>query len=178
MKLCILGLLLVIGPAVSCKIIPLDESPTPPLEQLSIGTTDISNWQPQASMTVYVGTDLYNFNDGGATKYLDKKCLKTGVQTFEQNSEIVKTMVMDFGTNENATAMYTEEQLDNAGSTLKDPVFPDSTAFFTSNLGGGTTYAHFDNFYIEIAVAGFSDQSLAMNTADMFLGLYEKKIGM
>lgn len=169
-------LLAIIGSAVSCRIVAIDYD-TPPLEQLEIGAAEISNWKPESKMKVYIGDKLYDFNDGGAPKYLDKGCIKTGVQRLNgQNQAMVETIVMDFGKNINATAMFSETQINNIGKSIDDPVFPDTTVSITSVLGGVSGCAHFDNFYFEISVTGFSDQVLALKTFDLFLGLYAKKI--
>jgi hypothetical protein len=177
-RLIVAAMLFLAGSAGSCRFVALEDKGTPPLEQLEIGKAEISNWQPEAEMKIYIGTELFDYNNGGAPKYLDKGCLKTGVQRLNgQNSAIVDVMVMDFGTGDNATAMFKEIQMNNVGSSINDPVYPDTTVSVISVLGGVSGVARFANFYIEMSVTGFSDQVLALKTFDMVLGLYAKKIG-
>lgn len=172
------AVLLIIAGVVSCKLVALDYD-TPPLEQLEVGATEISNWKPEATMKVFIGDKLYDLIDGGAPQYLDKGCKKTGFQRLTgPNGASVEIKIMDFGKDINATAMFTEMQMNNVGQTVKDNAFPDTTSNVVPNMGGVSGYAHFANYYFELAVTGFSDQALAISTYDMFFRLFEKKLNM
>lgn len=169
--------LFVMLPALTgCRLLPVTNM-SPPLTQMALTREDISSWVPQADMDIYIGTQLFDYNDGGAPQYLDKGLIKTGVQTFDgQNNTMVKSMIMDFGKDSNTVAIFLEKQMQKAGETVSDPIYPDSVAFMTLVLGGVQGYCHYKNFYFEISATGFSDNTLAIQTFDMFFNLYRKKV--
>jgi hypothetical protein len=162
-----------------CRLMALSDMPNPPLEQIKINEGDISNWAPEAEAQIYVGTQLFDYNDGGAPQYLEKGCIKTSVQRLNgQNGTMVESMIMDFGKESNAIAMFQEKQIQNAGRTIKHPEYADSVVSLVTVLGGVHGFAHYGNFYFEIIVTGFSDITQAMQTFDLFFGLYRKKINV
>lgn len=161
-----------------CRLLPITEM-SPPLTQLSLADKEAGgNWTPQSDMTVYIGTQLYDFNDGGAPPYLEKGCIRTGVQVFDDpnNGTLVNSIIMDFGTDSNAVSMFNEKKIQNAGQTIKDPQYPDSVAFMVLVLGGVQGYGHYKNYYFEISPTGFSDNTLAIQTFDQFFTLYRNKV--
>ncbi|MBN1129102.1 MAG: hypothetical protein JXA71_08950 [Chitinispirillaceae bacterium] len=159
-----------------CRLLPVTEM-SPPLTQLAISNDDISNWNPQEEMKIYIGTQLFAFNDGAAPQYLEKGLIKTGVQTFESlNNNTVNAMIMDFGSDSNAIAMFLEKRTQFAGQTIKDPLYPESVAFQMIVLGGVDGFAHYKNYYFEISATGFSDMAQAVQTFDLFYNLYRKKV--
>jgi hypothetical protein len=168
-----LGTALVLG----CKLMPTSTS-TPPLEQLKIANSEISNWQPQGDMQIYIGSQLYGLNDGGAPQYLRKGCIKTGWQVMNGPSgESAQNMVMDFGTSAAAEDMFAEKKSQNSASALRDSKYSDSTVIVANDLGTITGYAHFYNYYFEIGLTNFSNPQDAIKTLNQFLGLYEGKLG-
>jgi hypothetical protein len=159
-----------------CRLLPVTDM-SPPLTQMAISREDISSWVSQADMKIYIGTQLFDYNDGGAPQYLDKGMIKAGAQTFDgQNNTLVRALIMDFGMDSNSIAMFIEKQIQNAGQIIKDPIYPDSVAFMTLKLGGVQGYSHYKNYYFEISATGFSDIALAIQTFDMFFNLYRKKV--
>jgi len=159
-----------------CRLLPVTDM-SPPLTQMALTGDDISSWKPQADMKIYIGTQLFDYNDGGAPQYLDKGLIKTGVQTFDgPNNTVVCSMIMDFGKDSNAVAIYIEKQIQNAGQAVNDPIYPDTVAFMTLAMGGVQGYCHYKNYYLEISATGFSDHALAVQTFDMFFNLYRKKV--
>ncbi|MBN1130534.1 MAG: hypothetical protein JXA71_16195 [Chitinispirillaceae bacterium] len=162
-----------------CRIMALSDMPNPPLEQIKINDGDISNWTPEADAQIYVGTQLFDYNDGGAPQYLEKGCIKTSVQRLNgQNGSMVESMIMDFGKQENAIAMFQEKQIQNAGRTISHPEYADSVVSLVTVLGGVHGFTYYGNFYFEIIVTGFSDIAQALQTFDLFFGLYRKKINV
>lgn len=159
-----------------CKLVPLFSS-TPPLEQLKIGSGDISNWHPDGDMKIYIGSELFSYNDGGAPQYLSKGLILTGVQNITgPNQGTVISIIMDFGTDTNAIAMYKEKRTQNAGNIILNPKYPTTEVFVVSVLGGVTGYANYYNYYFEISVIGFNYQEDALKTLNQFIGLYFEKI--
>lgn len=147
------------------------------VKQLEIVRSDLSGWIPQDYMRIYEGTELYDYMDGAAPQYLDKGVQTTGAQVFDgQNSTRVSSMIMDFGRDSNAVAMFLEKKTQNVGQTIFDPLYPDSVAFMTLVLGGVQGYGHYTNFYFEIAAIGFSDITQAIATFDTMLAWYIQKI--
>ncbi|MCU0608267.1 MAG: hypothetical protein MUF22_00680 [Chitinispirillaceae bacterium] len=162
----------------ACKFMPVDSS-VPPLQQMKISETEVSNWAPESEMGIYVGTQLYDLIDGGAPQYLEKGLIKTGHQVIKgSDDQQVESYVYDFGTPAKALVMYKEMKLQIAGSLINDLTYPDSLVCVKAVMGGVTGYAHFSNYYFEINVNGFSDQQFAVKTLDLFLGLYAKKCGI
>jgi hypothetical protein len=161
---------------VDCKFVPMNSS-TPPLEQLKIASSEISNWRPEGDIKIFIGSELFTYNDGGAPQYLSKGLVQTGVQrVIGPDNAIVVCMVMDFGTDDNATEMYKEKKMQCVGNTLPDPRYPVTDVTVKSILGGVTGYAHYFNYYFEIDVKGFNYQEDALKTLNQFLGLYFEKI--
>jgi hypothetical protein len=175
-KILLLSIVLPLTGMLNCKFVPLISS-TPPLEQLKISTSEISNWRPEGDMEIYIGSELFSYNDGGAPQYLNKGLIQTGVQRISgPNQGIVSSMIMDFGTENNAIDMYNEKRIQNAGSTIPDPKYPISDVTVTSVLGGVTGFANYYNYYFEISVTGFIYPEDALKTLNQFLGLYFEKI--
>jgi len=160
----------------NCKFVPMNSS-TPPLEQLKITSSEISNWRPEGDIKIYIGSELFGYNDGGAPQYLSKGLVQTGVQRIAGLGQaLVVSMVMDFGTENNATEMYTEKKIQCVGNTIPDPRYPATDVTVKTDLGGVTGYAHYYNYYFEINVSGLNYQEDALKTLNQFLGLYFEKI--
>jgi hypothetical protein len=148
-----------------------------PVKQLEIKNNDLPGWIPQDYMRIYKGTELYDYMDGAAPQYLDKGVQTTGAQWLDgQNNTLVQSMIMDFGRDSNAVAMFLEKKTQNVGQTVFDPQYPDSEAFMTLVLGGVQAYGHYTNFYFEIAAVGFSETTQAIATFDTMLAWYIQKI--
>lgn len=147
------------------------------VKQLEIKNNELPGWVPHDTMGIYEGTELYNLIDGGAPQYLEKGVMTTGYQVLDgQNDRAVYSMIMDFGRDSNAVAMFLEKKTQNVGQTVLDPQYPDSVAFMTLVLGGVQGYGHYTNFYFEIAAVGFSDSTQAIATFDTMLTWYIQKI--
>ena len=176
MLLCIFSLLAVAVATGGCKFLPAATS-TPPLEQLKVASSEISNWQPQGDMNVFIGDQLTSFNDGGAPDYINRGCIKTGVQVINGPAgQSAQSIVMDFGTKEKAETMFQFKQSD-ISSGLPDSKYPDVTVAIQTTQDGITGYAHFYNYYFEIGLTKFNNPQDAIKTFNQFIGLYEGKLG-
>jgi hypothetical protein len=161
--------------AIGCKIMPSQTS-TPPLDQLKIAANEISNWQPQGDITLYIGDQLTNFNDGGAPEYLSKGCIKTGVQVINgPNGRSAQAIIMDFGTDDKAVEMF-RQKASTIASPLPDDKYNATNVSVQTTLDGVTGYAHFFNYYFEIGLTKFNNPQDAVKTLNQFLGLYEGKL--
>jgi hypothetical protein len=147
------------------------------LENLNIKKGDISNWNPESDMTVYVADNLYELIDGGATPYLEKGVIKTGYQrlTGPENT-IVECYIFDFGSEAKALAMFEQKKKERVNDTVKDIAYTDSIVVVSPVLGGVSSSAHSGSFCMELNVTGFHSQTLALETLDFFLGFYRNKI--
>jgi hypothetical protein len=161
---------------IGCKFLPAPSS-TPPIEQLKMSSNEISNWQPQGDMTVYIGDQLYGFNDGGAPEYLSRGCIKTGVQIVNGPSgRSAQAIVMDFGTDKGAKAMF-DWKLKSVSTPYQDlGGYADTALVIQTTLDGVTGYAHFFNYYFEIGLTKFDNSENAVKTLDQFLGIYNRKL--
>ena len=147
------------------------------VKQLAIKNNELSGWIPRDTMRIFRGAELYDYMDGAVPQYFEKGVITTGAQILDgQNSTRVKSMIMDFGRDSNAVAMFLEKKAQNTGRIIGDPIFPDSVAFMHLILGGIQGYGHYSNYYFEIAADGFSDTAQAIPVFDTMLTWYIQKI--
>jgi len=174
-----ISMIIMIGCAIFCSNSAPAEVASEPiaLEKLSIKKGDISNWNPESEMAVYVADQLYEHIDGAATQYLEKGVIKTGYQHLTgPDKAMVECYVFDFGSDAKANTMFEQKKLERANDTVKDPTYTDSTLIVSPVLGGVSSSAHFGNFYIEVNVTGFGVQNAAIETLDLFLGFFKNKV--
>ena len=114
--------------------------------------------------------------DGGAIPYDSAGCKEIAYQTLTgPGSEIYSSYAMDFVTVTKASAMFGISKSSQSSFTAV-PGFDSSAAFAQSLTNGVKAYAHFNKFYIEITLIGFTDNSTALSTAGEFLGIFKGKI--
>ena len=94
--------------------------------------------------------------------------------THSSGDKTYSAFVMDFGTAENATAMFEKMKL-NEADPLTIGNYIESVAFGSRHLSGINAYAHFGKHYVEISLSGYADESLATKEAEAFVEVYEQK---
>jgi hypothetical protein len=140
---------------------------------------EMSGWKqdPAADpLWTGAGTDLHNKIDGGEATYLSKGCLLAMYQNLvgpdPQGCEVV---AMDFGTADNATAMFTYQQQQTSAS-IQIPQFDATAAIAYPVMSGITVYAHIKATYFELQLIGYgSDQTSAAQMATQFLNVLKAK---
>ncbi|HJX65520.1 MAG TPA: hypothetical protein VJ860_16390 [Polyangia bacterium] len=141
---------------------------------------EIPNWsQSSASSPFWTGqgTDLHLKIDGGEPAYTSRGCLVAMYQDLvgpDPNMQACTVVAMDFGTSDQANAMFTyEQQLTQASVPI--PSYNASIAIGESVLGGVTAYAHFKASYFEVQLIGYADQASASSVAAVFLQKLQSK---
>jgi hypothetical protein len=120
---------------------------------------------------------LQNQIDGGYLEYANHGWLNGAEQKMEFGVPQYQTFVFNFGTADNATAMFKAKISDpNRDSLYLIPGFDKSVAFGTSVLGGGTIFAHKNNLYFEMNITGYDSSEVAFSTAALFLNNYFDKM--
>lgn len=153
---------------------------TTPIDSMIFASAEISPWKAD-SVAYYQGTALYNGIDGGAGQYLDQGLIETAIQTLVNNASPsndslnCKAYIMDFGTSANATNMF-DTVMSKAVDKKTFTSFPSTIAGFDdSPLVGIIAYAHFDRFFFQMDLEGYSDKTKAINDADKFLTILKSK---
>lgn len=122
-------------------------------------------------------TSLYSAINGGAVEYIPHGWLN-GVQQKMQISwdgPQFTGYIHNFGTADSATAMFRAKTPDTAYEKSNPiPGFDQSVAFGLS--GGGRIFAHKNNLYFELAIAGYDSSAAAYVTASLFLNEYFNKL--
>jgi len=148
------------------------------VSQLRLFNGDISGWVESSnadSFNIYTGTELENPLDGGADVYTGMGMIQAFIQDVEGPSpQRLIVYAMDFGSPAAATQMFAQEQGQMGATSIPIRGYDVATAFATSVSGGTgvTVYAHFDKFYLQLMLTGFSNQTDAMSKAYMFLHLF------
>jgi hypothetical protein len=179
-----------IGLVSVCFLLCTSKEPTEPapsnttVGQLEISDTAVSGWAKSTAngdtFCTYPIESFYNGPpgsiDGGAVPYDSIGCKEIAYQTLTGPSPMISSSyAMDFVTVAKATNMFgilKSSQIPN----LAVPGFDISTAFGKSLTDGAMVYAHFNKFYMEITLVGFTDKSTALATASEFLGVFKGKI--
>lgn len=138
----------------------------------------ISGWteNKESGYVEYSSGTLFDLINGGADQYNDEGLVE-GIQqkmTSSSGDKSYSAFVMDFGTADNATAMFEKMKL-NEADPLAIGNYIESVAFGSRHLSGINAYAHFGKYYFEITLSGYSDESLAISEAEAFLEVYEQK---
>jgi hypothetical protein len=138
----------------------------------------ITGWteNEQSGYAAFSSGTLFDLINGGADQYNDEGLVE-GIQqkmTHSSGDKAYSAFVMDFGTAENATAMFEKMKL-NEADPLTIGNYIESVAFGSRHLSGINAYAHFGKYYVEISLSGYADESLATKEAEAFVEVYEQK---
>ncbi len=162
---------------------PVPISPTA-VGELMIDSAEVPGWAPSSAngdtFCSYPIDSFYSKEpgaiDGGAVVYDSVGCKQIAFQMLTgPDPEIYSSHAMDFATPAKALAMfdYSRSLWD---SLLSVPTFDGSTAVARTVMNGVVAYAHFNKFYFEITLLGFTDRPAALSTAGTFLNAFERKI--
>ncbi len=146
-------------------------------KKYKIADNQIQNWTQDPSTDPsanWSGTDLVSSGiDGGNERY-DSRGFKQGLfQTLDGPSQQqCNFRAMDFGTDANATTMFTYS-VQGAGATVPVPPFDISVAAGEAVMGGATVFAHFKASYFEVYMTGYADTASAIADSAPFLTVFQ-----
>jgi hypothetical protein len=173
-----------------CFVLCTSKAPTEPVpskttvDQLEISDSDISGWAKSTAngdtFCTYPIDSFYNGPpgniDGGAVPYDSIGCKEIAYQTITGPSTMLCfSYAMDFITVSKASAMFGYEKFSQIPN-VSIPNYTISNAFAKSIINGVMVYAHFNKFYIEIKLIGFTDNTAALTSAGEFLDVFKGKI--
>jgi hypothetical protein len=148
------------------------------VDQLQITSADVGGWQ-LSDYNIYSATGLRGPLDGGADQYISSGLIEAAIQNLTGSSgKILQAYCMDFGNEENSITMDLVMKHNISGSPLPIPYFPDTVAQAQGASAAGViaVYAHFKKFFIQLAITGCQNQIEALQTASLFLLIYQSKI--
>jgi hypothetical protein len=151
-------------------------------QKFKFSTNELAGWQQapdaDAFWTGAGADDLHGKIDGPGDVYIDNGYRVAMFQTLagpgDQTCQIV---AMDFGTVTQANAIFTWKVSD-ATADIAIPPYDISTAAAFSTLTGITVYAYFKQWYFEVLLSGYGDQSTtcsACPVAAQFLNVLKAK---
>jgi hypothetical protein len=138
-----------------------------------IADNQILGWTEDPT-AYWTGTDLIASGiDGGNMAYDDRGFRQGMFETLNgPDLKACDLRAMDFGTDANATTMFTYSQMHNS-ATVAIPPFGASIAIGETVLGGVSVFAHFKASYFEVAMTGYADQASAISDAALFLQAFQ-----
>jgi hypothetical protein len=164
------------SPSDSGSVVPQD--PNSFGAKYKFANNELTGWEQDTSATAYsvwTAANLTDKIDGAAPDYTSRGLRFAMYQNLVGPDPQLCTLVaMDFGTDDQATSMFTyEKRLTSAATAV--PQYDASVASGNPGLTGVTVYAHFKASYFELQLDGYPDQSSATQAATAFLKALEKK---
>lgn len=164
----------------SSKSTALD--PTTFGKQYAFANNSVSGWQQATDSTngtpfeVCTPATLEQRIDGGSEDYVSRGLVLAMYQVLiGPDPQSCTVVAMDFGTADNATAMFTYEQ-QHTSASIQIPQFDASVAIAYPVLSGITVYAHVNAMYFELQLMGYgSDQATPAQVATQLLNTLKSK---
>lgn len=175
-----MGVVLITLLFVFCKIVENQDS-TNTIGVLRIENEEITGWNESESdgYIPFNSSNMVDLVNGGAPAYVAKGL----VEGFEQNMAKKNTertyrgWVMDYGTPENAVAMYTEKLTENSSAKEVTSTFAESAVFLIPGTYGYEGYANFEKYVIWMNFDNYgANKSEAKNNLLGFIGVVKGKI--
>ena len=151
----------------------------PDLKKLKFENGEVSGWTEaeEQGYVEFTASDMYSLINGGAQEFIDKGMVKGFQQQMEKGDHMYRSYLMDFGTAENADAMFEAKAQDYASTIEVAGSYPDTTAFVQPNAYGYSGYAHFGRYMVVLMFDGYgNEKSQAKTDAVGFLQTIETKI--
>jgi hypothetical protein len=146
---------------------------------IKLSNNDLSGWKQDtldSSYSLWTKDDLTGKIDGAAPDYTDRGMLYAMYQDMVgPDPQLCTVIAMDFATDAQAKTMF-DYIKDKTGADTAIPEFDASVAVGNAALSGMTVYAHLGWVYVALQLDGYSDQTLAAQTATSFLKVLEQKI--
>ena len=142
-------------------------------------STSFSGWIPDTSHFVAYGAQgFFNKADGGAQIYLDDGLISATERNLESpdSSKFCTVTIMDFGTSIKASKIFKDKVSKNMAQTAISSFDTSQAVALAEYLGNILAYAHFDKFYFEILLTGFTDSAVSIGDAAFMLTKYKSMI--
>jgi VIT1/CCC1 family predicted Fe2+/Mn2+ transporter len=140
-------------------------------------TTQQQSWIEQKEITKkFTAKGLFEIINGGAVEYLNQGLVEGIHQQFSNNDgKTIEVFVEDFGNSEKSTNMLSskKESFPDAGQLTG---VSDVNAFSSKAIGALIVVGSLQNFYIELTISGFNDQSEMEKVAISFLDYYKLQL--
>lgn len=139
---------------------------------------EVTGWKQDTSSTAYsvwTSANLTDKIDGAADAYISRGCRFVMYQDLVgPDPSICTVTAMDFGTDAQATSMFTYQQ-EQTLAAVTIPSYDSAVAIGAEALTGVTVFAHFKASYFELQLDGYSDQTAATQAAQQFLDALKGK---
>jgi hypothetical protein len=153
---------------------------------VTVGLKDLFNaasfdgWIADSSrhFFIYDGPEFFQYADGGAQIYLDNGVDSVTIRNLisTDSSKYCIITVMDFGTNAKSSKIFNLKASKNQASTAITSFNPAQAVALTEYLGNILVYAHFDKYYFEIQLTGYTDAAVSISDAVLILNKYKSII--
>ena len=162
---------------------PTSPGKSSPLLSEMVITNQISGWAPVGNPINFVESTIINVVDGGSTGYCGTcslSTLKAGFQQImskSQSADLLKLLVIDYGTTANAAAEF-DKKVQGSSWTTENSLSPYSASelFYTSNSDGINLRSHFNNFYVEFQFTAYDSGAQSVPDASAFINYLHSKI--
>ena len=163
-----------------CQLTKNEEGGSLPIESARIEDNDVQSWTEEKELIKFNSNNMYDLVNGGAVEYIDNGM----IEGFQQKMGKAGTgyyfieWLMDFGSAENASEMYTKKLNQFQSSKEAAGDFPESVAFLDNGLlYGYDAYAHFGKYFLWLNFDGYgANKSEAKQNAIGFLIVIKSKI--
>ncbi len=145
-------------------------------------STVYASWIPdsESGYAAYDSTTVSNAIDGAAPTYVQAGMITFASKHLENTSPSetlsCRIYLMNFGTTAKAAAIFNTTTSDHGASTALPPLGVSEAAYAVQTGANINAYAHFDQFYFEIALTGHHTVADAVNDALYFLTKYKAVI--
>jgi hypothetical protein len=140
---------------------------------------DIAGWIERQDSYIFYDVDgLYGLINGATETHAENGLIEGICQILEDSSnKRVNVFSEDFGTTENASAMFEQIRSEVAQQNNYEITGYDTmTAFARMHLTGVVAYAHFDRFFFWLTFTGYDEPEIALNDALIFINLLSEKV--
>lgn len=157
-----------------------------PRGNVTVGLKDLFNaasfngWIADSSnhFFIYDGPEFFQYADGGAQIYVDNGVDSVTIRNLisTDSSKYCIITIMDFGTAAKSSGIFNSKVLKNQASTAITSFNPAQAVALTEYLGNILGYAHFDKYYFEIQLTGYTDAAESISDAALMLNKYKSMI--
>lgn len=140
---------------------------------------EISGWVDQPDLFIsFDSLQLYNLINGGADVYFEYNAEDGIFQALNKGEDFsCDVFIYNCVSSENAESLF-NDKTEISTATMTIPGYDRSNVLASDFLGGAMLYVHWNKFFLEISLSGYSDLEVLKNDASQFLSQYSAKIGV
>ncbi len=161
-----------------CKIIKYSGS-TISMDKFRITDDAVGSWkETEGGFSEYASLDELTKIINGGSEYYKEFFMREGIyQTMANGDKSYEVLVMDFGTEERAEAIYTDQK-NKVITTRQIGSFSPSNVIGNEDALGSTisAYAYFGQYYVEIKNLSGANKPELRSEANQFMIEYENKV--